>query len=293
MVPQLSAPGPIPVDLAPVAYLQHHLGLQRFTTLGAIAPNYGSYFGIAEVNSHDLPTPGAWADYIHDHLNANERPQQFDGATLNNPKGLTPVEAIQRNLAAYEAIGVAYVVGPRLEGGVPGRRVWEDKYIAIYRLPHPTPYWSTTSGSCALSHATWTTVTATCSQPTVLVRDELDASGWTASVNGAGATVAPSGPLFEQIHLPAGVSTVSFTFVPPGMAMGVVAVLAGLGLGTWLIVWPARRRRRQRAEVEAFRQLQTVALPAPTGDHFITRVEPWPEEVGAGAGPPGAGRPGW
>jgi hypothetical protein len=281
MVPMLSAPTTIPVDLGPVAYLQHHLGLHRFTTLGAISPNYGSYFGIAEVNSHDLPTPGAWAAYIHQHLDPNERPQQFDGSTMLDPKGLSPVAALRQNLAAYEALGVAYVVGPRLLGGVPGHRVWADKFIAIYRLADPSPFWRTTSASCSLTHATWTTVTATCTRPTELVRDELDSDGWTAAVNGNGATVAPSGPLFQQIHLPAGVSNVSFAFEPPGMAVGWTGVLAGLGLGAWFIVWPARRRRRQQADIEAFRRLQTVALPAPTGDHFIARrAEPADQEEG-------------
>jgi hypothetical protein len=245
VVPYLSAPTTIPVDLKPVAYLEQHLGLQRFTTVGPITPNYGSYFGIAEVNSHDLPTPGAWARYIRHDLNGNERAQQFDGVTMLNPKGRTPLAELRMHVAQYEAIGVAYVIASSHWTGVPGTRVFADWDIAIYRLPHPAPFWS--AAGCRLSGATWGTVTVSCSRATVLDRDELSAPGSTATVNGRTVPVAARGPLFQSIRLPAGRSRVTFNYVPPGMGPAGAVALSALGLAAvGLVVPTARRRWRQR-----------------------------------------------
>ena len=55
--PALSAPRPAPSDMALVHFLQRHLGLSRFATLGPIQPNFGSFFGLAEINVNDLPVP--------------------------------------------------------------------------------------------------------------------------------------------------------------------------------------------------------------------------------------------
>ena len=60
----LSAPPPTVLQTGSVTWLEQHLGSQRFYTLGPIQPEYGSYFGISQVNVDDLPLPKTWNDYI-------------------------------------------------------------------------------------------------------------------------------------------------------------------------------------------------------------------------------------
>jgi hypothetical protein len=246
MVPQLSAPTTIPVDLAPVAYLQHHLGLSRFATLGPIVPNYGSLFGIAEVNAHDLPMPGKWAAYVAAHLEPNERPQQFDGVTSLDPAGPTPLVELRTHLADYEAIGTRYVVAPTAWGDIAGRRVFSDRDVSIFELPHPTAYFHTAAGRCALRAVSRTEVRADCTTPAVLVRQELEVPGWLATVNGRPAAVTARGPLFMQVALPAGRSTVTFTYRPPHTVPAGALALAGVLLAGALAVLPSWRRRQHR-----------------------------------------------
>lgn len=64
-IPEFSAPRRVQSDLAPVAFLQRHLGTSRFFTLGPLQPNYGAYFGIASLNVNDIPTPRLFARYVH------------------------------------------------------------------------------------------------------------------------------------------------------------------------------------------------------------------------------------
>lgn len=54
-LPTLSNPAIGVVDVPAIHFLQHHLGHERFYTLGPIQPNYGAYFGIASIN-HNLPS---------------------------------------------------------------------------------------------------------------------------------------------------------------------------------------------------------------------------------------------
>jgi hypothetical protein len=247
MAPQLSAPTNIPVDLAPVTYLQHHLGMSRFATLGAIVPNYGSAFGIAEINTHDLPTPGAWANYVQGHLETNERPQQFDGASSLDPNGPSPLDELRAHLGSYEAVGVRYVVAPTVWGHIVGRRVFADRFTSIWELPTSTPFFHTVSGQCQLHPLSRNAVRATCSTPGVLVRQELNDPGWSASADGQPLTVSPHGPLFMAVHLPTGTHVVTFTYRPPHIEAAAALALLGVFLAVGVGAVPAVRRRRGRA----------------------------------------------
>ena len=79
--PALSAPRPAPSDMALVHFLQRHLGLSRFATLGPVQPNFGSFFGLAEINVNDLPVPKGTAHYIERSLDDNADPLIFTGTT--------------------------------------------------------------------------------------------------------------------------------------------------------------------------------------------------------------------
>src|SRR6202020_927518 len=72
--PALSAPRPAPSALALARFLQPPLGPARFATLGPIQPNFGSYFGLAEINVNDLPVPKGFTRYIQRSLDDNADP---------------------------------------------------------------------------------------------------------------------------------------------------------------------------------------------------------------------------
>jgi hypothetical protein len=250
VVPQLSAPRAASLDTRPVAFLASNLGLQRFMTYGPIQPEYGSYFGLAEVDVNDLPVPKLYTTYITSHLDPGANPLVFNGVQAS-PKGPTALDALASHLAGYRAIGVKYVVLPAGSnlGGDPRlgalRLVYRDPPLAaVYELADAAPYFEATGGACQLRVIDREHLRATCPAQTQLVRRELWMPGWTATVAGQPVAVRQTLGIFQGIALPAGTSTATFTFTPPHMAMaelagvGALLVLAGRG--------SARLRRRHR-----------------------------------------------
>jgi hypothetical protein len=69
-IPYLSYPRGGRIDEGLIHFLQRNVGFQRFVgTEGAqIAPNYGSYLGISQLNWNDLPIPRLAFDYVHENL---------------------------------------------------------------------------------------------------------------------------------------------------------------------------------------------------------------------------------
>lgn len=110
MVPTFSFPRKGHLELGGVHFLQQNLGLQRFFTMGAIQPNYGSYFGIASINHNDLPVPQAWVDHVMSRLDDNSLKEVFDGLDRQNRDGPTAMDNLLRNIDAYQDVGVRYVV---------------------------------------------------------------------------------------------------------------------------------------------------------------------------------------
>jgi hypothetical protein len=91
-----------------VAFLQSHLGLQRIYSLGPLAPNYGGYFKIAQINHNYLPASQDWVDYIHDHLDPHADPIIFNGSFGHAEAS----KELVARLGAYESLGVKYVLTP-------------------------------------------------------------------------------------------------------------------------------------------------------------------------------------
>jgi len=274
----LSAPPPTVLQTGSVNWLMEHLGSQRFYTLGPIQPEYGSYFGIGQVNVDDLPLPKTWNDYIAARLDPEAPRGAFTGGISLDPSKSTPAEALSANLGAYEATGVRYVVEPAngtdLYGlpfpavGAPPwpagpRLVHRDTFAEIWELPDAAPLFSAVTGRPARLPATAVTsagcavlaqgadqVTVDCPHPAVVLRRVQYVPGWTATVDGRPVPVRPvvGGP-FQSVTLPSGRSTVRFTYLPPG-ALASVGVAAGalLVLIASLVVPVIRaRRRRTRA----------------------------------------------
>lgn len=258
VVPQASAGHEVDVDTSAINYLQTHLGLHRVLTLGVLAPNYGSYFRIAQINVNDLPFPKLFAQYATTDLYPNSLSDVFfPGKAAPHKPAPGPVEeALVQHIDAYREAGVAYVMTSTSHISADQarrahlRRVYTDDRVRIWAIPDPKPYFETTT-PCATRPDGRYSVTVTCTQPTQLIRREMYAPGWTAKVNGHSAAVtayAPAGStvgLFQTIQVPAGTSTVTFTYRPRGFdaalaaaGVSVLSMLVGIG-------WTIRRRRQQ------------------------------------------------
>ncbi len=92
-----SAPRPTDFQTGAVPWLQAHLGTYRFYTLGPIQPNYGSYFGIGQVNVNDLPLPKTWTRYIKADLDPNTHSRALLGRDTGQ---LRPAPRRHRNSRA-------------------------------------------------------------------------------------------------------------------------------------------------------------------------------------------------
>lgn len=261
IVPEFSAPRSASVDTKPVSFLVSHLGIQRFYTLGPLAPDYGSYYGIASVAINDLPIPKAYGKYINEHLDANTDPPTFTGFNQQSPTGPSAAAELMANLAGYREIGVKYVLAstgtqiPAAPDGTILPRVFTDGQVDIFQVPGALPLFQ--GAGCTFRSVTWNSAAADCSRATSVVRRELSMPGWTAQVNGHTVPVGETQGVFQQIRLPAGASQVSFSFSPPhinlaylGFAVGCLMVLAPVAL---------RRPRTQK------RALGTAAVLEPTG----------------------------
>jgi hypothetical protein len=113
LLPTFSYPKNGNIESAGVRYLQSHLGNQRFYSLGPISPNYGSYFGIAEINHNDLPVPRQWANYVVQHLDDNLlAPELFVAGVRLRLDGASAKDNFLRNRPNFLAVGVRYVVAP-------------------------------------------------------------------------------------------------------------------------------------------------------------------------------------
>jgi hypothetical protein len=255
--PQFSAPRSVTVDSGPAQFLEAHLGSGRFFSMWVYHADYGSYFGLASLDSDDLPVPDQWADYVRANLAPDADPTIFDGRRVEKG-GPSAAEDLRRHLAAYEQAGVRYVLsqtgtqpfGPErdLVDGV--SLVYRDPLVTIYQLPAPQPIFRTTGGTCSL-HAQGTgAVTASCSGPATLVRAELAFPGWSATVNGRPVEVGSAGGL-QAVALAGGSSSVSFDYTPAHLGLG--EGLAGAGfIGAAAVVGgPGLLRRRRNASTGA------------------------------------------
>lgn len=93
-----------------IAFLQAHLGLYRFHTLGPVAPNYGAYYKIAQINHNQLPIVQDWVDYTRRNLAAGADAIVFVGRLASNDLGESGEPEIQRRRKAFEEVAVKYVV---------------------------------------------------------------------------------------------------------------------------------------------------------------------------------------
>jgi hypothetical protein len=246
-IPTFSAQRGATLDLAAVRYLQEHIGLQRFFTLGPLQPNYGAYLGIASINHNYLPVAQRWVDWLHAHLDRDAEPVVFNGNYPRAPGQRDAAEELRRNIADYRAAGVKFVLVPPGADpfGAPGdparegvRLAYESAAMRIFELSSPSPYFDPVKGNCAVSASTRTLARLDCAGPGTLVRRELYFPGWRAEVNGREMPIWPYESVFQAIDLPTGSSEVRFRYAPPHIEWA----WAAFALGCLLLVVPRRSR---------------------------------------------------
>jgi hypothetical protein len=99
------------MDLEPIGFLKQNVGLNRIYTLGPLPPNYGAFYGIAQINHDYAPVSAAWVSYVQKNLDPLANPIQFNGFSPPPEDGMeTRPEALRRRLPAYERVGVKYVL---------------------------------------------------------------------------------------------------------------------------------------------------------------------------------------
>jgi hypothetical protein len=248
IVHELSAPTAVRFYRQPVAYLQAHLGDQRFFTLGPLAPNYGGYWGLASLNDIDLPLPSRWTRFVDANLDNYVNPVFFvgddgGGRSLTAP---TPAEELVHHLSSYQAAGVKYVITPPGQAlpGVHGvlTLVLRTPVAWIYHLAGAATYFSGGSGCVLRAHGRQT-VQSSCSRSASLVRHGLFFPGWTATVDGRPTPIHRADGIFQSVTVPPGRHKVSFAYVPPDFDLSLLGLLLG---AIWVVagsvVLPPRRR---------------------------------------------------
>jgi peptidoglycan/LPS O-acetylase OafA/YrhL len=212
------------IDAPSIQFLQTHLGLGRFVSFGPIVPNYGTFFGIAEVDDNYLPTPTVWVDAVRDRFDARTDGVNFYPVVLPKP------DALARLLPAYAAVGVRYAVTWPWDA-MPAMReapalVFAGAQMKIWELRGAAPY--SEAAGCTIT-GDRDRMAAACERPASLVRRELAWPGWRAWVNGVEAAIGSDG-LFQQVALPAGRSEIVFAYAPPGVGIAFAACLAGIAV---------------------------------------------------------------
>jgi hypothetical protein len=245
-VPTLSAPRSVKIDLAPVEYLQRHLGNSRFFTLAPLAPNYGSYFGVGSLNVVDIPIASEFSNYVHTRLDRVVQPIHFTGeVTPDRPSRSSPEDELIANLAGYRASAVSYVLTPAghalPESGTAFNLVLRTPTTWIYRLRGAAPYFSAADTRCTVKARGRESAQVSCPAASTLIRRESDLAGWSAELDGHPVAVHNFDKLFQAVTVGAGSHRVSFSYAPPNGGIGFAAFAFGCG---WLVVAFAARRRR-------------------------------------------------
>ena len=245
-VPTYRNPTSTTVATGSISYLQQNQGLNRFISLGVLTPNWGAQYSLFELNAVDLPLPAAFTNYVHSSLAPSLTvPRRF---TL--PFTTASQQEVADHLHNYESLGVKYVLTPpaKLDPTLAKAGlvlVAHDERSNLYQLPNPAAFYSTTLPTCTITDATIDHVSVSCPSASTLTRLEMPMAGWSARVNGHPVALSSSSGLNQTLTVPAGSSTISFSFLPPHESIAITIALVA-ALMTALSAWPLRRQRRAR-----------------------------------------------
>ena len=175
-------------------------------------------------------------------------------------------------MAAFESIGVRYIVTGAdvgMQSYAPSAtRVFHDELVAIWRLPHATPYYSAVRGSCRLRPEGFNEVAAICRGSAVIQREELALAGWSATVNGQPSELRPShDSLFSTVTVPAGSSTIVWSYRPGHLRTGEAMAVFGVAMLAAPFAWRVLRRREagEVSEADDVVQAEDVGRAVTTG----------------------------
>ena len=248
VLPEFSAPRSVTIDTAPTAFLQRHLGLSRFATLGPVQPNYGTYFGVRSVNTNDALIPKVFATYESLHLDPAISSIIFTGTLPQSPFAATPKEELLSHLNYYRAAGVRYVLTPpgvELPRGPHAFTIaFRSPTTLIYSLADTSSYFTATNPTCRVQAQNGESVRVTCPTPTTLVRRETYMPGWSAAVDGHATPVHEYDGIFQEVTVDAGTHRVTFGYAPPRMTWAVLGFAVGC---LCLIAAPLLTRARARS----------------------------------------------
>jgi hypothetical protein len=237
-VPTTQSPKKVTIDYAPIAFLQKNEGQERFVDFALLYPDWGTYFGLNELSDADLPFPQNFKHFIETDLEPGLRPGNEFVVSGGEPGIIKLEHSVVNHFQQYEGASVKYLLMPvhaRLIKGLATRGVTEvfhDAVAAIYEMPHPRPYFSASS-SCAVLGTSDNEVTLHCPKASTLLRTELSMPGWTAEVNGKRVPITTVEHVYQEVTVPAGRSTVTYSFFPPhereALGAGLLGVLFLLG----------------------------------------------------------------
>lgn len=133
----------------------------------------------------------------------------------------------------------------------------------IYQLTNPSPIG--TAAGCSVTQTSKTSFNLDCTHASTLLYRELPYAGWSATVRGATAKITAADEVFQSVPVPAGRSTVSFSYEPPHALvmwllalLGVLAILGSVAGRVFDLPFD-RRSRRRRAGGRALSQAGTRA----------------------------------
>lgn len=251
-VPQLGAvKRPAQTEDGAVHFLQANLGEQRFISFGPIQANYGSYFGIAQVNNNDLPVPTAWANHITEKLAPKAGdPINFTGVYSTDLANHPPLQEFLANIDEYRKLGVKYAVFGQngitdTQATIAGlTKVYDHNTVVIYELTHPSQY--VESNLCSVRLENRDEMVAYCHESSMMLRRELYYSGWTAQVNDVTVPIEKAEGLFQQIVLPKGTSQIVFTYSPPYIEWAWMSAIVGVSIIVAELLYRNRHGRWSR-----------------------------------------------
>lgn len=244
-IPQLSTPR-IQVDTTPVQFIERNIGLNRFYTLRPIAPNYGSYYGIASVNQNNLPVPKTWSEYINKNLDRNTDPILFVGYFRADVEGPSAFEEFVANQDNFRYVGVKYLVTSKNQltseqaAQAELNKVFTNAGVDIYELARVTQYFEPSKNCKVIDSDSRDAVIVECVGDGDLLRKELWMPGWRATVNGQSVANEQKGEIFQGVAVTDGRNEVKFNYLPPFMEFAYVAfagALAWIGYSMTPSVW--------------------------------------------------------
>jgi Bacterial membrane protein YfhO len=138
---------------------------------------------------------------------------------------------------------VEYVLAPAGQQLPQGRTtltlVFHSPSTWIYRLAGAAPYLTAAGSACSISSRSRDDARVNCAGPAILTRRETYLPGWSATIDGHDAAIRSTDGIFQALTIPAGAHTITFSYAPPGVGWGFLALAAGLG---WLLLPGAVRR---------------------------------------------------